>query len=248
ESPGRLLPGAFLTRDPHTRHDRVLVDVQSGAPLDNNLHGPSSRRSIPNGAVRRSLPKGSLTFVLAATVLRARGSRVTLSRGFWHSSLNRRHRTAPAIQYSRAACGPPAMNAVAKWRAGFRVSLVRTPALPRSRREEVGSLARVYARFAPNLGRGVGHQGWAFCRERQHRLKSGGLAVSDAESPPDFPARRGPEPSGRSEMDQLGPKTGRVQPRRPPFVEFRDSLLTQLPCGPPAGPALRLSLYLGCAN
>src|SRR5437868_14705246 len=44
------------------------------------------------------------------------------------------------------------------------------------------------------------------------------------ESPLDFPARRGPEPSGRSEMDQLGPKTGRVQPRRPPFVEFRDSL------------------------
>src|SRR5437868_13208011 len=44
------------------------------------------------------------------------------------------------------------------------------------------------------------------------------------ESPPDFPARRGPEPSGWSEMDQLGPKTGRVQPRRPPFVEFRDSL------------------------
>src|SRR5207248_10562982 len=37
------------------------------------------------------------------------------------------------------------------------------------------------------------------------------------------PARGGPEPSGRSEMDQLGPKTGRVQPRRPPFVEFRDS-------------------------
>jgi len=35
------------------------------------------------------------------------------------------------------------------------------PALPRSRREEVGSLARVYARFAPNLGRGAGHQGWA---------------------------------------------------------------------------------------
>src|SRR5437868_4233404 len=44
------------------------------------------------------------------------------------------------------------------------------------------------------------------------------------ESPLDFPARRGPEPSGWSEMDQLGPKTGRVQPRRPPFVEFRDSL------------------------
>src|SRR5438270_12601092 len=98
------------------------------------------------------------------------------------------------------------------------------PALPRGRREEVGSLARVYARFAPNFGRGAGHQGWDFCRERQHRLKSGGFAVSDAESPLDFPARRGPEPSGRSEMDQLGPKTGRVQPRRPPFVEFRDSL------------------------
>src|SRR5438477_3626209 len=94
------------------------------------------------------------------------------------------------------------------------------PALPRSRREEVGSLARVYARFAPNFGRGAGHQGWAFCRERQHRLKSGGFAVSDAESPPDFPARRGPEPSGRSEMDQLGPKTGRVQPRRPPLWNF----------------------------
>ena len=46
------------------------------------------------------------------------------------------------------------LPAVAKWRAGFRVSLVRTPALPRSRREEVGSLARVYARFAPNFGRG----------------------------------------------------------------------------------------------
>src|SRR5205085_5898536 len=28
------------------------------------------------------------------------------------------------------------------------------PAPPRSRREKVGSLARVYARFAPNLGRG----------------------------------------------------------------------------------------------
>src|SRR5437660_12828207 len=28
------------------------------------------------------------------------------------------------------------------------------PAPPRSRREEVGSLARVYARFAPNFGRG----------------------------------------------------------------------------------------------
>src|SRR5437870_2655382 len=107
-----------------------------------------------------------------------------------------------------------------KWRAGFRVSLVRTPAPPRSRREEVGSLARVCARFAPNFGRGAGHQGWAFCRERQHRLKSGGLAVSDAESPPDFPARRGPEPSGWSEMDQLGPKTGRVQPRRPPLWNF----------------------------
>src|SRR5437588_8867345 len=112
------------------------------------------------------------------------------------------------------------MQAVAKWRAGFRVPLVRTPALLRSRREEVGSLARVYARFAPNFGRGAGHQGWAFCRERQHRLKSGGFAVSDAESPPDFPARRGPEPSGRSEMDQLGPKTGRVQPRSPPLWNF----------------------------
>ena len=40
------------------------------------------------------------------------------------------------------------------------------------------------------------------------------------ESPLDFPARRGPEPSGRSEMDQLGPKTGRVQPRRPPLWNF----------------------------
>src|SRR5438067_11215476 len=40
------------------------------------------------------------------------------------------------------------------------------------------------------------------------------------ESPPDFPARRGPEPSGRSEMDQLGPKTGRVQPQRPPLWNF----------------------------
>src|SRR5205807_5373557 len=128
------------------------------------------------------------------------------------------------------------MQAVAKGRAGFRVSLVRTPALPMSRREEVGSLARVYARFAPNFGRGAGHQGWAFCRERQHRLKSGGLAVSDAESPPDFPARRGPEPSGRSEMDQLGPKTGRVQPRRPPFVEFRDSLRYPGKVAPIPGP------------
>src|SRR5438270_11247879 len=112
------------------------------------------------------------------------------------------------------------IQAVAKWRAGFRVSLVRTPAPPRSRREEVGSLARVCARFAPNFGREAGHQGWAFCRERQHRLKSGGFAVSDAESPPDFPARRGPEPSGWSEMDQLGPKTGRLQPRRPPSWNF----------------------------
>src|SRR5205085_5676121 len=49
------------------------------------------------------------------------------------------------------------MQAVAKWRAGFRVSLVRTPALPRSRREEVGSLARVYARFAPTSGEDPKH-------------------------------------------------------------------------------------------
>src|SRR5437588_9521454 len=129
------------------------------------------------------------------------------------------------------------MQAVAKWRAGFRVSLVRTPALPRSRREEVGSLARVYARFAPNFGRGAGHQGWAFCRERQHRLKSGGFAVSDAESPPDFPARRGPELSGRSEMDQLGAENGPCTTSEAPFVEFRDSLSarsirhTLSPCG-----------------
>src|SRR5438270_4333643 len=81
-----------------------------------------------------------------------------------------------AMSVSKKCC----CQAVAKWRAGFRVSLVRTPAPPRSRREEVGSLARACARFAPNFGRGAGHQGWAFCRERQHRLKSGGFAVSDA--------------------------------------------------------------------
>src|SRR5947209_12657707 len=50
-----------------------------------------------------------------------------------------------------------AEQGVAKWRAGFRVSLVRTPALPRSRREEVGSLARVYARFAPTSGEDPKH-------------------------------------------------------------------------------------------
>src|SRR5438067_4326828 len=104
------------------------------------------------------------------------------------------------------------MQAVAKWRAGFRVSLVRVPALPRSRREEVGSLARVYARFAPNFGRGP-----------------------DAESPPDFPARRGPEPSGRSEMDQLGPKTGRVQPRRPPLWTFATPSMGAISSSPREG-------------
>src|SRR5207248_10631728 len=125
----------------------------------------------------------------------------------------------------QSACGPPAMNAVAKGRAGFRAYRLSGP---RATQEPEGGgwepSARMRA-FRSQLRARAGHQGWAFCRERQHRLKSGGFAVSDAESPLDFPARRGPEPSGRSEMDQLGPKTGRVQPRRPPFVEFRDSLL-----------------------
>src|SRR5437868_13916272 len=45
------------------------------------------------------------------------------------------------------------------------------------------------------------------------------------ESPPGFPARRGPEPSSRSEMDQLGPKTGRVQPQRPPLWNFATAFM-----------------------
>jgi hypothetical protein len=56
--------------------------------------------------------------------------------------------------------------------------------------EEVGSLERVCARFAPNFGPGAGHQGWGFCLERQHRSKSGGFAVSDAENHPGRSARQ----------------------------------------------------------
>src|SRR5205823_5011834 len=92
-------------------------------------------------------------------------------------------------------------QAVAKWRAGFRVSLVRTPALPGSRREEVGSLARVYARFAPNFGEDPKHGESA----RLPRPTRAGTQ---------WPVGNG---STRAE-------TGRVQARRPPFVEFRDSL------------------------
>jgi hypothetical protein len=49
--------------------------------------------------------------------------------------------------------------------------------------EEVGSLERVCARFAPNFGPGAGHQGWGLCLGPQHRPESGGFAVSDAENP-----------------------------------------------------------------
>src|SRR5437868_5365448 len=72
---------------------------------------------------------------------------------------------------------------------------------PRATREpegEVGSLARVYARFAPNFGRGPEAR-----RVRQT-------------SPPD--AGRNPV-AGRKWINS-GPKTGRVQPRRPPLWNF----------------------------
>jgi hypothetical protein len=60
--------------------------------------------------------------------------------------------------------------------------------------EEVGSLERVCARFAPNFGPRAGHQGWGFCLGRQHRSKSGRIAVSDAENPPGRSARQGVRP------------------------------------------------------
>ena len=45
------------------------------------------------------------------------------------------------------------------------------------------------------LTKGPGIKGSGLCLEPQHRSKSGRFAVSDAESPPDFPAHRGPGPS-----------------------------------------------------
>src|SRR5205085_7504496 len=75
------------------------------------------------------------------------------------------------------------------------------PAPPRSRREDVGSLARVYARFAPNFGEDPKH-GESATLPRPTRAGT------------QWPVRNG---STRAEN---GPCTT----SEPPFVEFRDSL------------------------
>src|SRR5438105_5046021 len=110
------------------------------------------------------------------------------------------------------------MQAVAKWRAGFRVSLVRTPALPRSRREEVGSLARVYARFAPNFGRGAEAR-----RVRQT-------------SPPD--AGRNPV-AGRKWINS-GRKRAVYNLRGPPLWTFATACIP-MTFAPTSGPGRRLT-------
>src|SRR5947209_4162057 len=90
------------------------------------------------------------------------------------------------------------MQAVAKWRAGFRVSLVRT-------QEPEGGGWEPSARIR------------AFRSQLRARTRS-------TESPPDFPARRGRNPVAGRKWINSGRKRAVYNLGGPPFVEFRDSL------------------------
>jgi hypothetical protein len=80
ERDDRLLPPPAGARGAHTGHHRVLVHVEPAAALHHNIHSLLPSRSL-RWSRRRGLLGRTLTFVLEATLLGARGPHVRLKRG-----------------------------------------------------------------------------------------------------------------------------------------------------------------------